>query len=617
MPNTFLINTTNSPHSKLLPVAVSEVRITKGLLAERMRTIKEVTIPTQYELLEQTQRLFNFRRAAGKAQGDYFGFFFNDTDVYKWVEAASYSLMWEWDDQLDKLLDQVIEEIKSAQDEDGYLDTYFTFEKKKERWTNLKDMHELYCAGHLIQAAIAHHRATGKTSLLEVAIKFADHINSVFGPGKKEGTCGHPEIEMALVELFRETRDYKYLGLARFFIDERGKGLVGGDLYHIDHKPFRDLDEIVGHAVRSLYLNCGATDLYLEIGDRSILEALERLWHSFTERKMYITGGAGARYEGEAFGEDYELPNETAYAETCAAIASFMWNYRMLFAMPEGRFADIMEQTLYNGLLSGISLDGMHYFYVNPLSDNGKHRRQKWFACACCPPNIARLIASLPGYVYTKSYDGIWMHLYTENSAKIEWNNNVIELDVKTNYPWDGDINITVNSNAKFSLFLRIPGWVKEYSILVNNHEEKPEIINRYAKLERNWEKGDRVKLSLNMKPEVIISNPKAKDNVGRVAIKRGPIVYCIEQADNNFPIFDLEIDTEKELKPIYSEILKGLVVIKGKGYIPEKDIWEKNLYLPIEDLRLKRNEVEFIAIPYYAWANREQGPMQVWIRKA
>ncbi|ACI19626.1 glycoside hydrolase family 127 protein [Dictyoglomus thermophilum] len=617
MPNTFLINTTNSPHSKLLPVAVSEVRITKGLLAERMRTIKEVTIPTQYELLEQTQRLFNFRRAAGKAQGDYFGFFFNDTDVYKWVEAASYSLMWEWDDQLDKLLDQVIEEIKSAQDEDGYLDTYFTFEKKKERWTNLKDMHELYCAGHLIQAGIAHHRATGKTNLLEVAIKFADHINSVFGPGKKEGTCGHPEIEMALVELFRETRDYKYLGLARFFIDERGKGLVGGDLYHIDHKPFRDLDEIVGHAVRSLYLNCGATDLYLEIGDRSILEALERLWHSFTERKMYITGGAGARYEGEAFGEDYELPNETAYAETCAAIASFMWNYRMLFAMPEGRFADIMEQTLYNGLLSGISLDGMHYFYVNPLSDNGKHRRQKWFACACCPPNIARLIASLPGYVYTKSYDGIWMHLYTENSAKIEWNNNVIELDVKTNYPWDGDINITVNSNAKFSLFLRIPGWVKEYSILVNNHEEKPEIINRYAKLERNWEKGDRVKLSLNMKPEVIISNPKVKDNVGRVAIKRGPIVYCIEQADNNFPIFDLEIDTEKELKSIYSENLKGLVVIKGKGYIPEKDIWEKNLYLPIEDLRLKRNEVEFTAIPYYAWANREQGPMQVWIRKA
>ena len=616
MPDTFIINTTNSPYSKLLPVAISEVSFTDGLLAERLRTIKEITIPTQYELLEQTQRLFNFRRAAGKTQGDYFGFFFNDTDVYKWIEAVSYTLIWEWDDDLDKLLDQVIEEIKLAQDEDGYLDTYFTFERKKERWTNLKDMHELYCAGHLIQAAVAHHRATGKTNLLEVAIKFADHIDSVFGPGKREGTSGHPEIEMALVELFRETRDYRYLNLAKFFIDERGKGLVGGDLYHIDHKPFRDLDEIVGHAVRSLYLNCGATDLYLEIGDISILNALERLWRNFTERKMYITGGAGARYEGESFGEEYELPNETAYAETCAAIASFMWNYRMLFAIPEGRFADIMEQTLYNGLLSGISLDGMHYFYVNPLADNGKHRRQKWFACACCPPNIARLIASLPGYVYTKSYEGIWLHLYTPNKAKIEWNNSIIEMEVKTNYPWDGEIDITINSDAHFSLFLRVPGWAKGYSIFVNHKDEEPQIVNGYAKIERDWKKGDNIRISLDMKPEIIVSNPKVKDNIGKIAVKRGPIVYCIEQIDNNFPICDLEVDIEKDLVPIYSEILKGVVTIKGKGYIPEKDLWKKNLYLPKKALNSKRIEVEFTLIPYYAWANREQGPMQVWIRK-
>ncbi len=616
MNRAYVIDTSNSPYSKLRPVSISSVKFTDGLLAERVKVVREVTIPTQYELLEQTQRINNFRRASGKIQGDYFGFFFNDTDVYKWIEAVSFSLMWERDKKLEKLLDDVIEEIKLAQDEDGYLDTYFTFEKKKDRWSNLKDLHELYCAGHLIQAGVAHHRATGKRNLLDIAIKFADHIDSVFGVDKREGTSGHPEIEMALVELYRETKDFKYLKLAKFFIDERGKGLVGGDLYHIDHKPFRELDEIVGHAVRSLYLNCGATDLFIETGELSLLNALERLWHNFVERKMYITGGAGSRYEGEAFGEEYELPNETAYAETCAAIANFMWNYRMLLASCEGRFGDIMELVLYNGLLSGISLDGKTYFYVNPLADNGRHRRQKWFACACCPPNIARLIASLPGYIYSTSFDGIWVHLYTSNIALIDWDGREIELEVKTQYPWDGLVEFHINTDGEYSIFLRIPSWCKKYSLFINEQEISLNIVNGYVKVERSWEKGDILKLNLFMEPEFVVSNPKVINNIGRVAIKRGPIVYCLEQVDNSFNICDLEVFTNSPLTSSFEPILGGIVVVKGKGSIVETNIWRRNLYNSLKEINSKREEVEFNAIPYFAWANREPGPMQVWIRK-
>lgn len=611
-----IIDTSNSPYARLHPVSINSVKLTGGFLSERLKTIQEITIPTQYELLEQTQRINNFRRASGKIKGDFFGFFFNDTDVYKWIEAASFSLMSKRDENLEKLLDNVIEEIRLAQDEDGYLDTYFTFEREKDRWSNLKDLHELYCAGHLIQAGIAHYRATGKRNLLDIAIRFADHIDSVFGPGKREGTSGHPEVEMALVELYRTTKERKYLNLAKFFIDERGKGLVGGDLYHIDHKPFRELDEIVGHAVRSLYLNCGATDLYLEIGDQALLNALERLWHNFTERKMYITGAAGARHEGEAFGEDYELPNDTAYAETCASIASMMWNFRMLHISPDGRFGDIMELVLYNGLLSGISLDGKNYFYVNPLTDRGKHRRQKWFACACCPPNIARLIASIPGYIYSKSFDGIWVHLYTSNIAHIDWNGEIIDFEVKTNYPWDGLVEFNINTDGNYSFFLRIPNWCKGYSIIINGEELSPCLINGYAKIERRWKKGDILKLNLYMGIQLVESNPKILNNIGRVAIKRGPIVYCLEQVDNSFNIFDLEISSNTSFSSSFESILGGVTTIKGKGSIVDSNIWKRNLYLPMKEVDSMRKEVEFTAIPYYAWGNREEGPMQVWIKK-
>ncbi|MGC8717586.1 MAG: glycoside hydrolase family 127 protein [bacterium] len=615
MSKTYVVDTSRSKYSSLKSVPISSVELTDNFWAKRVRLIGETTLPLQYQIMEETGRLNNFRIAAGKLSGEFVGFFFNDSDVYKWIEAVSYFLASNKNEKLDKLVDDVIEEIRLAQDEDGYLDTYFTFSRKQDRWTNLKDMHELYCAGHLIQSAIAHHRATGKTNFLNIAIKLADHIARVFGPDKREGTPGHPEIEMALVELYRETNDKKYLDLARFFIDERGKGVIGGSSYHIDHKPFRELDEIVGHAVRSLYLNSGATDLYMETGDKTLLYALERLWNSLVDKKMYVTGGAGARHEGEAFGENYELPNETAYAETCATIANFMWNYRMLLVSGEGRFADIMELCLYNGILSGISIDGKEYFYVNPLADRGSHRRQRWFACACCPPNIARTITSIPGYMYSTSPEGIWVNLYASNKSEFDINGSKIVLEERTDYPWNGEIEFKIDADSQFTIFLRKPVWSKEFSVSINGEEIEPTLEKGYISINRRWQRGDTVTLNLSMKLELLESHPNIKDNVGRVAIRRGPIIYCVEGADNPWgDVWNLEIPKDVKLSQEYRDILGGIVVIKGKGYVNDPLSW-KDLYLAKEEADSLRKEVEFIAIPYFAWANRTPGPMEVWIK--
>ncbi|MBC7320526.1 glycoside hydrolase family 127 protein [bacterium] len=612
----YVVDTSRSKYAKLQSVSLKSIKLTDNFWSSRIKTMGEVTLPLQYEIMEETGRINNFRIASGKIKGDFVGFFFNDSDVYKWIEAVSFYLANNNDEKLDKLVDDVIEEIRQAQDEDGYLDTYFTFERKQDRWTNLKDMHELYCAGHLIQGAVAHHRATGKTNLLNVAIKLADYLNRLFGPGRREGTPGHPEIEMALIELYRETNDKKYLNLAKFFIDERGKGIIGGSSYHIDHKPFRELDEVVGHAVRSLYLNSGATDLYIETGEKELLDALERLWDNLVTKKMYVTGGAGARKEGEAFGENYELPNETAYAETCASIANLMWNFRMLLALGEGRFADIMELCLYNGILSGISLDGREYFYVNPLADRGNHRRQRWFACACCPPNVARTITSIPGYMYSTSQEGVWVHLYASSTAELEVNGSKVKIEERTDYPWKGIIEFRILGDARFKLFLRKPGWAKEFSISINEEKMQAVTENGYIMIDKEWQSGDTVKLDFNMKPELLESHPSVKANIGRVAIRRGPIIYCVESADNPWgDVWDLEISKDVELKEEYRDILGGVVVVKGKGYINSPNNWNK-LYLTVKEASSIKREVEFVAIPYYTWANREPGPMEVWIKR-
>jgi DUF1680 family protein len=632
-----VVDTSRSPHCRLRPVPLTAVRLEDEFWAPRLRTNREVTLPGQYEQCEQTGRIDNFRRASGKKQIDFQGIYFNDSDVYKWVEAASFSLATHPDPRLQQMLDTVVQEIADAQDSDGYLNTYFTFDRKAERWTDLPAKHELYCAGHLFQAAVAHHRATGRKELLDVARRFADHIMATFGPDARPGACGHEEIELALVELYRDTGDERYLRQAGFFLGQRGRKppVIGGSPYLQDHQPFRELGRVVGHAVRMVYLTSGAADIYAETGEPALRVALERLWRNMTERHSYVTGGIGARYEGEAFGADWELPNDRAYAETCAAIGSVMWNWRMLQLDGEARFADALETTLYNGVLSGLSLDGQAYFYQNPLADGGSHRRQPWFGCACCPPNIARLLASLPGYFYSTSDQGIWVHLYATGTMSIEWpdphhsppiTHHSLTLRQQTRYPWEGDVEIEMERDAPapFSLFLRIPGWCEGALVSVNGEaldaEARP---GSYVELCRRWCSGDHVLLSLPLPIRRIVSHPYVTNNSGRAVLARGPLVYCLEGTDHpGVDVRDLVLPMQTPLQARHEPgLLGGVFTLTGEAIADPPTDWAGRLYrslTPGEKQSAALSEgttVPIQAIPYYAWANREPGPMQVWIR--
>ncbi len=608
-----------SPYALMRSVPINSVALEDGFWEPRLELLRMVTLPSQHRQLEETGRISNFRRASGRVEGEYHGFYFNDSDVYKWLEAVSYALAYSPDEGLRGMAQEVIEEVAAAQREDGYIDTYFALEREDERWTNLRDMHELYCAGHLIQAAVAYNRATGDSILLDVASSAADHIASVFGPSRRIGAPGHPEVEMALVELHRSTRNEVYLEMARFFIDQRGKGVIGGGVQHIDHRPFRELTEIVGHAVRSVYLNCGAADIYMETGEKAIWEALERLWHSMTERRMYVTGGAGSRHERESFGADYELPSAHAYAETCAAIANVMWGWRMLLASGEAKYADAIELALYNGVLPGISLDGERYFYVNPLADRGGHRRQAWFPCACCPPNVARLLASVPGYIYGVSDDGLWVHLYARSTARLNLDDLVVNIGQRTDYPLDGEIVLVLHpeKEMEFTLRLRIPGWCRAAELRVNGEPIETAIVpGSYAELRKVWSAGDEVLLSLPMPVEMVLSNPLVLENADRVALKRGPLVYCLEQVDNpEADVWNILLPLDElpraEVRP---DLLNGVVVLRGEAIALDADL-DGRLYRPMREVAVEERRVEFIAVPYYAWANREPGPMTVWVR--
>ena len=617
--NTYIVKTVNSSFSRLKPIPLEKVRLKNGFWKKYIDKLVNVTLPSQYDILEETGRIDNFRRAAGKISKEFSGFYFNDSDVYKWVEAASLALAYEKNEYLFKKLFNVVKEIIDAQDEDGYLDTYFVFDRKRDRWRDLQHKHELYCAGHLIQAAIAYRRALGKDDLFDTAVSFADHIYDTFGYGKKLGVPGHPEIEMALVELYRETSDTKYLELSKFFVESRGKGLIGGSENQLDHKPFLQLDEIVGHVVRALYLCCGATDIYMETGEQVFMETLLRLWHDAVYRKMYITGGMGSRYIGESFGERYELPNRRAYQETCASIANIMWNWRMLLALGDAKYADVMELAIYNGALAGISLSGKEYFYVNPLEDRGKHRRQKWFSCACCPTNIIRLIASIPGYLYSYSGNDIWIHHYVGSSAEIKTSNNLVKIDVETDYPFDGYVKIIIYSEKEdeFNICLRIPGWSERNKLVVNKKETiKIEDSGKYYCIKRSWSHSDVIELYLDMDIKFMMSHPYVMNNYRRAAIKRGPLVYCLEQTDNSYDVWNIAISPDEKFEIFYDPaVLDGIPIIKGKGYFIDDSLWRNNLYVSSRKMFKKYVETVIKAIPYYAWANREPGPMIVWIK--
>jgi DUF1680 family protein len=588
-------------------------------------------------LLEETGRIDNFRRAAGKIRGPFRGAVYNDSDVYKWVEAVAWALAGGDEPELATMLAATIEEIAAAQQPDGYLNTYFMFERAAERWQNLRDRHELYCAGHLFQAAIAHYRVTGSSRLLDVAIRLADHIAGVFGPAGRVGVPGHPEIEMALVELARTTGRLAYLELARAFVDNRGRGLIGGSPYHQDHRPLRQMDWLAGHAVRGLYLAAGAADLVAEAGDLELHDALTRLWQNMVASQLYVTGGLGARHQGEAFGRPFELPNSRAYAESCAAVASIYWCWRMLAITADARYADLLELTLYNALLAGLAHDGQHYFYANPLASDGSQRRQPWFECACCPPNIARLLASLPAAFYAPADEGVWIHLYGEGRAEVRLpDGRRITLVQHTHYPWDGQIHVevTIEEPSDFSLFLRLPGWCEAGASLLVNGERWAEPGDgsaprrkvtgalqslqpgSYVEVYRRWRSGDTVQLRLPMAVRRLESHPYLFENQGRVALMRGPLLYCVEHADNpGLDPRDIRLVAGEPVITFARDLLGGLVILALPAVVSPPQGWQGQLYRSSgAESAPAATPATITAIPYFAWANREPGGMQIFL---
>lgn len=609
---------TPAAHARLRPLPLRAIRLTAGFWKARQDTNRATSLKHGYQMLEDSDTFNNLRLAGGHGTGTFAGYVFQDSDVYKWLEAAALAQRDDADPELGLLVERVIGILADAQHPDGYLNSHFTVAKPGQRWTDLEWAHELYCAGHLIEAALAHQRATGQTQLFHIALKFADHIAATFGPGQRSGRCGHPEIELALVELFRETGERRYLTLAQYFIDQRGTGGVQG-LQHLgpgymqERVPVREATGVEGHAVRQLYLNAGATDLYLETGETALLEAMHRQWHDLTAHKMYLIGGFGARAYGEAFGNPYELPSREAYCETCAAIAAIMWNWRMLLATGEARFADLLERSLYNGFLSGVSLDGRGFFYENPLKHDGGYERQPWFPCACCPPNVMRLMELVGHYLATTDPRGVQIHQY----AGAEINAGGRALRVETRYPWAGQVKITITETdgAAWRLALRIPEWCVE--AVVKSDEVKSEREGGYAVLERAWRVGDEVTLDLPLPARLTRAHPYIDELRGGVALERGPLVYCVEGADHaSVNLSEVRLRMEADVRAVWREdLLKGVMTLETEGTLADLSAWAGKLYGPATNAgETSDRPVTVTAIPYFAWANRGGNPMRVWL---
>lgn len=627
---------------KMKAVSFSRVQVNDSFWTPRMTVNRERTIPHEYRECKETGRIdaFDLTWKPGDEPKPHY---FWDSDVAKWIEAASYSLVTHPDPDLEQLLDEVIEKIASAQQPDGYLNVYFTVVEPENRWKNLGMWHELYCAGHLIEAAVAHYEATGKRRLLDVMCRYADYIDSVFGPGRRDGCPGHEEIELALVKLYRVTGNRRYLELAKFFLDQRGQkpSFFQREMEHLneeqaranrhffvtdhgfdtsycqDHLPVREQSEVTGHAVRAMYLYCGMVDVGIETGDEALIEASRRLWDSVCRKRMYITGGIGPSKHNEGFTKEYDLPNETAYAETCAAVGLIFWNHRMLHVDGDSKYADEMERALYNGSISGVSLDGEKFFYVNPLASSGDHHRQEWFGCACCPPNIARLIASIGGYIYSEAEDAAYVHLYVSSSASLDIGGRPVVIIQESRYPWDGHIKVTVQPEESFpfTLNLRIPGWCRSAELKVNGETISLDgtVKKGYAQVTRTWNPGDVIELNLYMPVEKVEAHPAVSQTAGCVALQRGPVVYCLEQADNPVPLHTIVLPKEAEIEPVYDEnLLGGVVKLVGSALVADSSDWDQ-LYRPTPT---RYKPFNITAIPYYAWDHREPGEMRVWVRK-
>ena len=616
-------------------VPFTDVTLTDDFWSGRIETNRTVTIPFGFKKCEEEGRIRNFAKAGGLMEGKYEGKMpFDDTDVYKIIEGASYSLTIHPDKELEKYIDDIIDKIAAAQEEDGYLTTWKTIDanttpaswvKPGPRWYNLGASHELYNAGHMYEAAYAHYRATGKKNFLNVALKNADLIAEVFGPRKKLTPPGHQIIETGLLKLYRATNDKKYLDLAKFFLDQRGN-TAGHKLYgpySQDHKPVTEQDEAVGHAVRAVYMYAAMTDIAGMMNDSAYRSAVEKIWDNVVSKKIYITGGLGAKHEGEAFGDNYELPNKTAYNETCAAIGSVYWNNRMFLLTGDAKYIDVLERTLYNGLISGVSLSGNLFFYPNCLLSDGKYKfnqgsltRKPWFDCSCCPSNVIRFIPSVPNYIYAHKDDCLYVNLFIAGKADVEMNKTSVEISQETDYPWDGKVVIKVNpkNSESFAVNVRIPGWAVGkpmpsdlYSYLSENPEKVTLKLNGepidiktdkgYAVIDRKWSKGDTIELDLPMPIRRVIANENVKDDIGKTALVRGPIVYCAEWVDNDNKVLDMVVPDNAEFQTQYKkDLLNGLTVITG-------DILDES-----------GNERKLTAIPYYAWSHRGPGEMTVWL---
>lgn len=587
------------PLKMIEQIDFSHVKINDNFWSPRLSKHVSATLPVCIDQIEnQTGRIRNFENAA-KGEGEHSGIFFDDSDVYKALEGMAYSLINNPDPELEKKADEWIDKFAAAQQPDGYINTFYTLTGLDKRWTNM-DKHEMYCAGHMIEAGVAYYQATGKRKLLDVCIRMTDHMMSQFGPGKRHWVPGHEEIELALVKLYQTTQEQKYLDFAYWLLEERGHGhgTMGDEgkwdpVYYQDIVPVRRLTDISGHAVRCMYLYCGMADVAALKNDTGYIAAMDRLWDDVVHRNMYITGGIGSSHDNEGFTEDYDLPNLDAYCETCASVGMVLWNQRMNQLTGDSKYIDILERSLYNGALAGISLGGDRFFYVNPLESKGDHHRQEWYGCACCPSQLSRFLPSIGNYIYASSDDALWVNLYIGNTGQIRIGETDILLTQETDYPWDGSVKLTISTSQPLEkeIRLRIPNWCKTYDLSINGKRINVSEKKGYAVI-KDWKSQDVIALDMDMPVEIVAADPHVKENFGKRAIQRGPLVYCMEEIDNPEYFDQIQLSPSTTFQTAFvSDILNGIKTIKTNG---------------------RAQSATFI--PYYAWDNRKAGKMRVWI---
>ena len=587
------------PLKMIEQIDFSHVKINDNFWSPRLSKHVSATLPVCIDQIEnQTGRIRNFENAA-KGEGEHSGIFFDDSDVYKALEGMAYSLINNPDPELEKKADEWIDKFAAAQHPDGYINTFYTLTGLDKRWTNM-DKHEMYCAGHMIEAGVAYYQATGKRKLLDVCIRMTDHMMSQFGPGKRHWVPGHEEIELALVKLYQTTQEQKYLDFAYWLLEERGHGhgTMGDEgkwnpVYYQDIVPVRQLTDISGHAVRCMYLYCGMADVAALKNDTGYIAAMDRLWDDVVHRNMYITGGIGSSRDNEGFTEDYDLPNLDAYCETCASVGMVLWNQRMNQLTGDSKYIDVLERSLYNGALAGISLGGDRFFYVNPLESKGDHHRQEWYGCACCPSQLSRFLPSIGNYIYASSDDALWVNLYIGNTGQIRIGETDILLTQETDYPWDGSVKLTISTSQPLEkeIRLRIPDWCKTYDLSINGKRINVPKEKGYAVI-KDWKSQDVIALDMDMPVEIVAADPHVKENFDKRAIQRGPLVYCMEEIDNPVYFDQIQLSPSTTFQTAFaSDILNGIKTIKTNG---------------------RAQSATFI--PYYAWDNRKAGKMRVWI---